>query len=373
MDGFTRSLGVGRSHFFGYNPARVDHLLTESDAMAPGVEPRVEVLNDCVYLPQRHALYTTKGIRIDASGPAFLEPGVRPIAAQQEKLDRENREKCPDVLPIPAKLERCDTTMLLMGTIIRQFGHFLTDSMARLWHLDRVAPDMPLLLIGTTRRFQTEYEKTINGSLGLSQRILAPSEPTLFKQVICPRPAIQLSRRVYQGVDKPHRAVARALSEGLQSEIGRKPTYISRSRVAAGLRRVAGEERLEAALEREGYDILHPEQTLTFAGQVALFQSGQPIVGAIGSAFHALLFRISSEPAKIAMLSEDYVHQRFFLQDAVKATDTTYLNCLDRPPALLPGAGGVQVDVKRALERLDAAGFLPNKPARPKRGAASGR
>ena len=361
MEVLSRSIGRGRSNFVGFSSERIDHMFLQTDAIMDGREPHVEILTDCVYLPRRHALYTLAGQRIDASSPTFLEGDIRSVPSQIAKLERENQEKCPEQLPIPEKLERCDMPMLLMGTIIPHFGHFITDSMSRLWMLDHAPKDIPLLCLGTVRSLSREYERVVAQALGLADRLIAPIEPTLFRQVLCPYPAIQLARRVYGCCDGPHRLVGEILGRVGPTRNFSRPIYLSRSGLGAGHRGLEGEELLESQLAQAGYEIIHPE-TMPFVRQVALFQSGVPIVGAIGSAFHSLLFRSGKQPARLAVLSDNYVHQRFLLQDALKPVETTYLNCMSHvsaAEALRPlNEQKLKIDVPLALSMLKEAGFL---------------
>ena len=248
-----------------------------------------------------------------------------------------------------------------MGTIIPHFGHFITDSMSRLWMLDHAPKDMPVLCLGNVRSFTHDYERVIAQALGLGERLIAPIEPTLFKQVLCPLPAIQLARRVYTCFDRPHRHVAEILGRLPNTRTFSRPIYLSRTALGSGHRALEGEDLLQAELAQAGYEIVHP-QTLPFVQQVALFQSDVPIVGVIGSALHPLLFRIAEQRARLAMLSDDYVHQRFMLQDAIKSVDTTYIDCMRHASpeeAHRPlNQQRMQIDVPMALSMLKTAGFL---------------
>lgn len=356
----SRSLGRGVSRFIGFESDRVDHLLSECDTVMDR-QPRVESIDEAVYLPRRQALYTPKGRRIDSTAPTFLEPQIRRIGAQQAKLERENAEKCPEDQPIPDRLERSTTVAMLLGTIIPHFGHFLTDSMARLWFMDQISPDVSILNIGWVREFGRGYERLVAEALGLQDRLVTPIGPTVFTRVINPWPAFQLARRAYAVADTPHRKVASVLQRAVSTRTFDRPVYLSRSRLGDGHRRLEGEVQLQTRLEHEGFEVVHPE-TIPLTEQITLFQSGRPIVGVIGSALHPLLFRTTEAPAKLAILCDSYVHQRFLMQDALKSVETTYIRCMthvDADTAARPLAEQeLELDVEAALAGLSEAGFL---------------
>ena len=367
MRRYDYRLGRGRSSFIGYEPWQVAHLVSEADVSAAAKSPGIETLADCVFMPGHRALYSLDGARIEVTNRNFLDPDLPVIPSQARKLDRQAQQTAPSRIDVPARLATVDAEVILMGSAIAHYGHFITDSMARLWCLKELPAEAPVLYY----RHQAgtpDYERVITRSLGrLDRRLTSPTVPTLFKSVLCPLPAIQLSRRIYANFDRPHRRVAAALKAAEAFTSPDRPVYLSRRGLGAGHRSLLGEDELEAKLEREGWLIVQPER-LSFAEQVGLFNGHHPIAGCIGSAFHTVLFRDEPEPARLGMLTDRYVHQRFMLVDAVKAVESNYLCCMEGPPALdadeepMLQSQEYRIDPDLALGLLAEAGLMTGPP-----------
>lgn len=66
-------------------------------------------------------------------------------------------------------------------------------------------------------------------------------------------------------------------------------TYLSRSKLPEGGRRIRNEEGLEDLLAAHGWKVIHPE-TLPIVEQLATLQQSRVVAGHIGSAFHLLMY-----------------------------------------------------------------------------------
>ncbi|MBC1261810.1 glycosyltransferase family 61 protein [Synechococcus sp. BSF8S] len=101
-------------------------------------------------------------------------------------------------------------------------------------------------------------------------------DPTHFDNVI------EVLRALIPGLPPPHSA--NWLDPSLPQRI-----WLSRSSLPSHYRRVEAEADLEAALERRGWTILHPE-ALSTSAQLRHLINARHIAGTIGSAFHTLMF-----------------------------------------------------------------------------------
>jgi hypothetical protein len=70
---------------------------------------------------------------------------------------------------------------------------------------------------------------------------------------------------------------------------GPERLYVSRSALGPGRGGLIGEDRLEACLAAEGYEVFHPEQH-DLATQIARYKAARQIVAAEGSALHLFAF-----------------------------------------------------------------------------------
>ena len=359
-----RRLGPARVRFAGFTLKRVARILRKFDLEVRD-EPPVVTLRDAVFVKRRRCLYRLDGSRIDETMWTWIDPDLHAWPSQEAKAEAMNAKHMSPTADIPKTLARVEQPVLYLGELKRHYGHFLTDGMARLWAMDRLDPQAPAFFhLDPQQAMGVSYVGQVMESLGIpAERMIWPQQATVFSEVICPMPAIQLSLRAYKAFDRPHRWATRALAP--YGVAPRRPVYLSRRELGPGHRALLGEDELERRLEREGYLIVHPDR-LTLADQVAIFNGDEPVVAPMGSALHTVMFRLKPRGQKLGALTPEDVPGRFLLVDMVKANRTTYANCLteltvgEAPQALPLKERAWAIDPDRAMAMLDDAGFFRN-------------
>jgi hypothetical protein len=347
---------VGRAsfRFFGFRNRPEDVLFSRFDYIADALPPLLE-LEGAIFRPEQRCLYDPDGVRIDETKVTFTEPGA-PSFFNEEKFRPIEERTMPDRIDPPAGALRVREPVLFLGEIHDHWGHFITDSMSRMWALDQLPRTMKVLFAPDPKaRIDTPLVRELMGALELDGRLLRPEGPVIFDKVLCPIGALQLSR-VYEGFGRVHRRAAAVLARSA-GEIPSGPVYLTRRRLGADLRRLADEEVLEGLLEREGFRILSPER-MSLADQMALFNSRYPVVGAFGSAMHTVLFRQTDEPQPVATLFPGKIPPRFMMVDAVKAAQAAYIRCIRFEGEPGAGGGGWRIQPRAAMQWLDAAGLI---------------
>lgn len=173
---------------------------------------------------------------------------------------------------------------LYLGLCHYHFGHFLTETLSRLWPFSRESLDsfdhvLVLPLGGELQSFALE----LFDRLGVRDRLLPVHAPMRLQSLTVTTPAL-----VYP--DFVHPAV-RALSSLLPTEgqADPHPLFVSRTALTpAHHRMVVGERELESVLAHAGFRIFHP-QNQTLSEQIRVFQAHHTLVGYAGSALHTLL------------------------------------------------------------------------------------
>ena len=173
------------------------------------------------------------------------------------------------------------------GVLWVHFGHFLVESTARLWALDRLdRPVDGILFIPKRPRvgdrvmgYQTRFAELM--APGLPLRVAAA--PTRVEELVVPGQgfglgAITAGTRAFR--DAIHNRFARDIAPE-----GPERLYISRSALGLGKGGMLGEERLEDMLEAEGYHIFHPQQH-DLPVQIARYKAARQVIAADGSALH---------------------------------------------------------------------------------------
>jgi hypothetical protein len=351
-------LGGGAFRFPGFGQDAVDLLLRRFDYRSAEPAPPA-MLSDILFLPHLRCLYRADGARIEESKVTYIEPDAPPWF-NTRKLEPIERQTMPERISPPASPERVRETVLYLGEPSDHYGHFVTDTLSRTWALANEDPEVKVLFAPDPgARFDPPFAGRILSWLGLDgSRILRPDGPTLFDRLICPIPALQLSR-VYQAFDAPHRAAARrAMSAPGFPAPPDRPVYLTRRGLDGRMRKLAGEADLEHRLEREGYLIVEPER-LGIDAQIALFNGDRPVVGTYGSAMHTVLFRTREEGQRLAVLFPPKIPPRFMMVDAVKGSRAAYLNCVTGTEA--EGGGSLAIDCDAAMAQLDFSGFLSGR------------
>lgn len=168
------------------------------------------------------------------------------------------------------------------GLLFGQFGHFLTESLARAWYL-RAHPELPVLWhLRAGRTALAAWQRDILAMLGLPEQPLGVTEPLEVEELVVPAPGFVLRRTI-------HRAQAEALGvHGGACAAGSPPVWLSRSRLGEGPASFEGEERVEAVLRDAGWAVLHPE-TMPVAAQLSAICGAPVVAGIEGSALHGVL------------------------------------------------------------------------------------
>jgi hypothetical protein len=172
---------------------------------------------------------------------------------------------------------------IFIGPLFHHIGHFLIDSVARLWYA-KAHPELPIIWFD--KQNYTDWQTEILALLGIHNRPIFISEPTSFSQVYLPQPGFIVLEPL-----EPEHSEFLACVEPSQVIPGKKG-WLSRSLLDEKTKKRTGhlhyEGRLEEKLQNAGWEIYHP-QLHTIQEQLQFLSSCEVIAGVQGSAFHLLL------------------------------------------------------------------------------------
>ena len=144
--------------------------------------PKYRIFKNLIYMPQYNCLYSADGYRIDYS---CLYRGVGAL--------RRNETKSPERIERPVKLDRIEQTHIYIGEIRKHFGHFLTESISRLWITNEFKeyPVIYHLKNGTISNQEKVLFDTLLEPVNLinKERLVAFSRPVILDKVIVPQPS----------------------------------------------------------------------------------------------------------------------------------------------------------------------------------------
>lgn len=185
----------------------------------------------------------------------------------------------PSTDAVPAR--RIDDAVYA-GFLFGHFGHFLLESLGRLW-LELLDDRTPVVWIaGTCDRF-TPWMVELLDLLGVGgERVIvdATSGPLEIDELLVPDRGFEVQRYL-------HPWFASRLARWDAHPDPRASVWLSRTALGP-LAGVDDESRIEARLARKGWTIVHPEH-LSVAEQIDVLAGARHLAGIEGSAFHSLL------------------------------------------------------------------------------------
>jgi hypothetical protein len=269
-----------------------------------------------------------------------------------------------------------DEDVVYLGWLFNHYGHFLMQSLARVWFLTEVDPATKVLFHHPSApRFQpTGWARRMLAAFDVPpERVLTLRKPTRLRRLIVPEPLFEpratandQTVRVHKAMARPYHEVARRIAGDV--EPSPQPLYLSRRRLPSTQRAIIGEDWLEEVLRQNGFRIAYPE-TMSLEEQVRLLNGHAHIISNAGSAAQNVLFARNA-PALHLLTNGAQFSPDYFMHHTVVGTPTTFINCLGlngrtnfpkarkQTPHLL--------DTARIIDYLQQRGFLTHPiPARP--------
>ncbi len=185
------------------------------------------------------------------------------------------------------------------GPMKAHFGHFFSESIGRLWALDRLPFGIPLVFLAD---WLAEERPGSTASqffdlMNIRNKILVIDAPTRFEMIWN---ATDLFRPIAgEGI---HTKLRGWLHSRLTPAKGGNATdlYVSRTGLAAHYGRVLGESFIETGLSGRGYRIFRPEEH-SISEQIDAYRSARRIVASESSSVH-LMSIFAQKSAKVAVI-----------------------------------------------------------------------
>jgi capsular polysaccharide biosynthesis protein len=254
---------------------------------------------------------------------------------------------------------------LYAGQLWAHFGHFLCESLARLWALDRAGPlDGIVFLPKRPGRVEalSGWQREMFALFGVDLPVRVLDRPTVVEELVVPGQGFGIGR-MFAGTPEFRDFVRDRFAPGVIPD-GPDRLYLSRTALGGAEGGILGERHIEENIARCGYTVFHP-QAHTIATQVAAYRAARAVVGPDGSAFHMLAFadptpkdvgvilrRSSSVPEGIG------THIAAFTGQAPHLIDALVADWVPEGTARANRNAFGQVDFARLQARLAAAGFI---------------
>ncbi len=191
--------------------------------------------------------------------------------------------------------ERLTGSYLFGGVLWPHFGHFIFESITRLWACDAMAePPAGLLFFAPRRSAErlSPMQRDILDLLGIRTPVLVVTKPTLAERLLVPRQGCGMG---------PLSAGTPAFRQFLRGRLSRlaprtdaPSIYISRSGYRLRRGGFLAEEDVETWLAAEGYTIFAPERH-SIGEQVSTYLGAERIVSPDSSALHLAAYAARPE------------------------------------------------------------------------------
>jgi hypothetical protein len=192
-------------------------------------------------------------------------------------------DSLPATLPSANVVRVCEDEVLWGGGLVHAYGHFLIESVARLWPLLSEGSRADMAVVWTTPR-QMPYIRDWCEAFDVRTFELPEDGVMRFTDMLVPEPAWRLNAWIAPEIRDIHLRARAGLD--VPSAQGSEILWLSRSGLPRA--RVAYDEVLLEWLLREHVTIVRPE-TMSLAEQVAAIEASQAVAGIVGSAFHTML------------------------------------------------------------------------------------
>ncbi|MBM3605496.1 MAG: glycosyltransferase family 61 protein [Alphaproteobacteria bacterium] len=261
----------------------------------------------------------------------------------------------------PTPTRRVEGRHLWGGVYFGHFGHFITETISRLWARDLDAYDSVVFVPrhGKLNDF-TAYQKEVIDLFLKDYRIQIVREPTEFEELIVPGQGFGLGA-ISSGTPE-FRDLVRKVMADVEPE-GPEKIYVSRTRFS-GKGGIIGEKYLEANMAAQGYIPIYPEK-MSIMKQLSVMKAARKIVGLDSSAFHLLGFVATAQQDACLILRRNHLAYRHIADHIAGFTgkepavvDAVVADWMPDTQKMADHVSWGELDEKAVVARLDALGFL---------------
>jgi hypothetical protein len=258
--------------------------------------------------------------RDDAAVEAAVERGGDPLAPLRQIPES------PTAYARVAEVAPKGPRYVYAGRHVYHFGHFLIETLARLWPWREGLPDDVVLVMHGDDTpeawFRIAYVRTVLGALGITPgRILHIDRPLRFDRLETPGSAFLPGAAAHPAFVRLTRAIGARLAPDLpQRPTVHRPAFFAKTRLVGGVSHLQNEPELVAELQRRGVEIVHPQE-MRFVEHMRFLASRRVVSGWLSSAHHVSLF---TPPGRFALLAPERPNANFFLIDKLTGARADY-------------------------------------------------
>ena len=213
------------------------------------------------------------------------------------------------------------------GRYVHHFGHFLVETLSRLWPWAEGLPPRTRLVIhgdGSPEAwFTTPYARAAFEALGLTPAsFLHVDRPLRFEALQVPGQSFLPGARAHAAFGCLTRRMGERLTrQAAPAPRDGRPAYFAKTRLVGGVSHLRNEAAIAERLAARGVEIVHP-QAMSLAEHVRFLQARAIVSGWASSAHHPTLF--AAEAGRFCMLAPPWLNANFALIDGLTGRPGAY-------------------------------------------------
>ena len=180
---------------------------------------------------------------------------------------------------------------IYLGYYNEVYGHFLLESLSRLWVLDGKRPEEYKYVFHSMHNNNSlgkEYCRKVLQEFGVNaEAVTIINENASFESLIVPSSLSFIGTSQHPHVKGIYNRIFSNITETAESE--KKNIYVSRRFVRQGNHKFINEDEVEKIFTEFGFEIVHPEK-ISIEDQIRAYRSANVIAGPLSSALHNSVF-----------------------------------------------------------------------------------
>ncbi|ADO42234.1 conserved hypothetical protein [Ketogulonicigenium vulgare Y25] len=323
----------------------------------------LRVLSDAYVIPpdptKKSGRYTNSGV-LDADGNFVIQSISWSNSTEQVNS--------APATPAPEEVEQLKGRYIFGGVLYGHFGHFIVESLARLWAQDAEGVDAEAYIftakVSTFPQKSVEKLQKLAALLGLRLPIIVARVPTQVETLYVPAQGFGMNDLI-EGSAAFRTFMNTHAGAGIEPT-GDEKIYISRSKLPSDRGSLLGEYKLEEYLAAEGYDIFHP-QRFPAEEQIARYKAARQIIAVDCSPLHMLGYVGHKDQSAAIILRRSMVIGDYLARQlqSFKGMDAYSIDCLLDDWILQPGSrpsrsSWGEIDFGALHAKLLASGHIQN-------------
>lgn len=271
-------------------------------------------LNNCVVLPIKVKNGKSFGGIVD-SGKNFVNESTIHYGSHEPYYVEEK------------EIKNRNESVIYFGMLIGVWGHCITDCIKRAWFFNKENKGKHKIVYiaheGSLHKNFIEFLKEINIDITDFEEI---REPTRFKKIILPDESFYFDNNKTGFYSDEYVNSINIIKSKYQkpNELINKKLFFSHKDVR-GINNDIGEEKIEKYLEKNGFEIVHPEK-LSFAKEMDLLSRCKVFAATDGSTSHNSIFLPNKSKVVIIPRSPHLTQHQLVLNDIYKEQDIEYVD-----------------------------------------------